>query len=563
MQQSTAQSPKPGAVWRDEPFEPNYARKTLLTRFPWTLSWRIHVSRGYTELVGQLLQNIEDILGKNPPLDFLRIIEQEEEQGGTRRKLHVFIEPCQCSAAKSQAIRHAIHMTGKWAERLCPRCGDKLMTVNPFDEDACDMTPQLIAFLKTRSGPFRSRTIEICLPCLQLEWEASHPFGFVEESGLEASEEEDEDCDEATDGDEPWDEACIAEENEAGEDCADAINDDATPDEEQNSAVEQTVKAAIFRAADIDLLEKTCSGATRDQSSRAKALVSRLRETEPNKPLTAIPGDWRAVCDDLDARFPNFKDVTEFLRSQFALSDIGDRVIRSAPVLLVGEPGIGKTEYLQQLAEAVAGEFIAINIGNSQTNSTLVGSERYWANSHQGGIFDALVFGTVGNPIIMLDEIDKAGGQKDGYKPLSALHQLLEPRQARNFYDLSVPEIKFDASHVLWMASANDLDMIEKPIVDRFTVFGIEKPTPAQMTAVVNTIYRRFLAEHPSGVYFDREIRPDTMALLCEYHPRKVRKLVDGAFGFAARDTRNYLRPEDIRDSEDGKNKRHAIGFVR
>ncbi|WP_341326831.1 AAA family ATPase [Methylotuvimicrobium sp. KM2] len=557
---STTQSSKPGAVWVDEPFEPDCARNTLLVRFPWTLSWRIHVSSGYIELVDQLLQNIEDILGKNPPLDFLRIIEQEEEQGPTRRKIHVFIEPRQCSAAKSQAIRHAIHMTGKWAERLCPRCGDKLVTVNPFDEDTCEMTPELIAFLKARSGPFRSRTIEICLPCLQLEWESSHPFGFVEESGLEVSDE-DEDCDEAIDGDEPWDEACPAEENESGEDCADAINDDAPPDEVQNSAVEQAVKAAIFKAADIDLLEKTCSTATRDQSSRAKALISSLRETEPDKPLTPIPDDWRSVCDDLDARFPNFKDVTEFLRSQFALSDIGDRVIRSAPVLLVGEPGIGKTEYLHQLAEAVAGEFIAINIGNSQTNSTLAGSERYWSNSHQGRLFDALVFGTVANPIIMLDEIDKAGGQYDKYKPLSALHQLLEPRQARNFYDLSVPEIKFDASHILWVASANDLDMIEKPIVDRFTVFGVEKPTPAQMTAVVNNIYRRFLAEHPSGAYFDSEIRPDTMALLCAHPPRKVRKLVEGAFGFAAREARNYLLPEDIRDSE--KNKRHTIGFVR
>jgi ATP-dependent Lon protease len=177
-------------------------------------------------------------------------------------------------------------------------------------------------------------------------------------------------------------------------------------------------------------------------------------------------------------------------------------------------------------------------------------------------LFNELVLGSVANPIIMLDELDKAKGST-GYDPLCALHALLEPRQAQSFHDLSFPNIIVDASHVIWIASANSIDSIDAPILDRFTVFNIADPDAAQMITIVHSQYQRFIDKHPSGGVFEKTIRDDVLEELCTHHPRKVRKLLEQAFGLAAFDKRNYLKVQDIIDSDvSKKRKKRGIGFV-
>jgi len=122
-----------------------------------------------------------------------------------------------------------------------------------------------------------------------------------------------------------------------------------------------------------------------------------------------------------------------------------------------------------------------------------------------------------------------------------------------------------DASHVVWIATANTLDAIEKPILDRFMIFHIAVPTSEQMLEVVKNQYRRFLNDSPAGNYFKSEISPDVLKKLCQYHPRNVRKILNLSFGIAASQQRKYLTIEDIQESEvKGKSKQYrpGIGFM-
>ena len=161
----------------------------------------------------------------------------------------------------------------------------------------------------------------------------------------------------------------------------------------------------------------------------------------------------------------------------------------------------------------------------------------------------------------MLDEIDKAKGS-NGYDPLAALYNLLELRQARKFKDLSVPELTLDASHVIWMATANSMESVNSPIIDRFSVFTIENPTPAQTRDIAANQYQRFINNHPSGGAFEPVIRDDVLNELGNYHPRRVGKILKQAFGDAAFNARNYLTVDDIKRCDTGEKKSVGMGFL-
>jgi|APLak6261667961_1056064.scaffolds.fasta_scaffold02638_2 ATP-dependent Lon protease len=159
------------------------------------------------------------------------------------------------------------------------------------------------------------------------------------------------------------------------------------------------------------------------------------------------------------------------------------------------------------------------------------------------------------------NELDKSGGDPR-YNPMSALHGLLEPRQAKQFKDLSVPELTIDASNLIWIATGNTSDGIEKPILDRFTIFNIEEPTKEQGAVIVTNLYKRFIDNHPSGNIFESDIRDDVLMELSKHHPRKIRKMLNQAFGMAAFNDRTYLTVEDIKSCESGDIKKAGIGFL-
>jgi len=534
-------------------FNTQSIQEDLLPYFTWTNGWKIQVSGGLQIPLGNLLADIQDILSSKPQISFLRIVEEQVHDELFVRKLRVFIESNDANTAKNAAITYAINKAEAASEEVCYQCGNSFHHDTPIDKDDLTYYTSMHNIEK-----YSMQFMKICLCCIQRTCE-----GYVADVSGDNSA--------SIESQEPVD-ILLQDETELAEINTDTITEEQQEkdskkidqDESNNktSTASDGNKIILYDRKSLKKLEKNYEGAPREQASRIKNLTKRLKEGSAEKLLVSIPDNWQKQCDELQHNFSNFNEVTQFVRHQFALSSVSDQQLRFPPFLLVGDAGIGKTEYMLTLADLCKTKLEVIDISNAQSSSTLSGSESFWGNTKTGVVFDSLMFSNVANPIFMLDEIDKTS-ESASYQPLAALHGLLEARQAKQFKDLSVPEILMDASHIIWIATANSVESIEKPILDRFLVFHIETPTAEQMRNIVSNQYDRYLNQSAAGQFFEAEVRSDVIDELCKYHPRSVKKRLSLAFGFAANEKRNYLTVSDIKKNKlSEERKKTGMGFM-
>lgn len=275
--------------------------------------------------------------------------------------------------------------------------------------------------------------------------------------------------------------------------------------------------------------------------------------------LKTISDDWRLLIDTFEDGFPNFSVVADLLRDFFALSSIGDRRIHFPPLLLVGEAGVGKTEAARWLSENLGLPFKVIDMATAQTGAALSGSEKFWANTRVGQLFEVLAYERFANPLIVLDELDKVV-QDTRYDPLASLYTLLEPSSARNFTDLSIGDFDVNASHINWVATANELSNIPLPILSRFTVVDVCKPTEEQAAKIILSIYKRLLRDSTWGDYFNSELSEEVIDALVIYPPRTAKNILHRALGASIRNSRYEVHYCDLTLPKSAV--RRSIGFM-
>lgn len=294
-----------------------------------------------------------------------------------------------------------------------------------------------------------------------------------------------------------------------------------------------------------------------------KTVIQRIRDAGfDQRTLGMLPDDWNAMIEEFAQIFPNFSELTKILRDQFALQARGDGRVAWMPILLVGSAGVGKTEASHWLAKRLALPFKVLDMASAHTGSPLSGSEAFWSNTQPGLLFELLAYQPTANPIVLLDELDKAASGKHQYDPLSPLYTLLEPASAQTLTDLSTSSFAINARHVNWIATANSVDNIPGPLLSRLTVLHIHTPTPEQVAQIAQNMYARIRAEFQWGSTFLPYLDEDVVSMLKHLPPRGIGNALQRALGRAAHDKRDHIQPKDINSGKHDNSGKRSIGFT-
>ena len=257
-------------------------------------------------------------------------------------------------------------------------------------------------------------------------------------------------------------------------------------------------------------------------------------------------------------------------RDHFGLEEVKKRILEhlgvlrlnpdaKAPILcFVGPPGVGKTSLGKSIATALGREFERMSLGGLSDESELRGHRRTYIGAMPGRLMQALRRVGVRNPVLMLDEVDKLGRHHMG-DPAAALLEVLDPEQNNEFRDNYLDQ-PFDLSKVLFVVTANDLDTIPRPLLDRLEIIPFSGYSEEEKLEIAR---RYLLPASLEAIGLDDEtvqVEPDALRRMIQGYTREagVRRLkrrVDQvlrkvALEVAESDSRKLrtVRAEDLRE---------------
>ncbi len=228
---------------------------------------------------------------------------------------------------------------------------------------------------------------------------------------------------------------------------------------------------------------------TEQAQARVDEEMDKLSVLEPGSPEYSVTRnylDWITLLpwgvhseDKLDLQFARktldkdhygLEDVKERILEFLALGIMKGEIAGSI-ILLVGPPGVGKTSIGHSIAEALGRKFYRFSVGGIRDEAEIKGHRRTYIGAMPGKFLQAMKDAGTENPVIMLDEIDKIGASYHG-DPASALLEVLDPEQNSDFLDHYL-DLRFDLSKVLFICTANQLDTIPRPLLDRMETISL------------------------------------------------------------------------------------------
>lgn len=238
------------------------------------------------------------------------------------------------------------------------------------------------------------------------------------------------------------------------------------------------------------------SGMNDEARKEAEKVLNRMKQEGKDSHEYGLLYDYLDFMTSLDWKAPQFTPIDLDRAEQildedhYGLKKVKERIIQQLAVmalnrkqygsilLFVGAPGTGKTSIGQSIARALGREYVRISLGGIRDEAEIRGHRRTYIGAMPGRIMEGIKRSGVSNPVIVLDEVDKLA--KDyGRDPASALLEVLDPEQNSTFTDhyMNVP---YDLSNVLFVCTANSLDTIPEPLLNRMEVINFSGYTAVE-----------------------------------------------------------------------------------
>lgn len=247
------------------------------------------------------------------------------------------------------------------------------------------------------------------------------------------------------------------------------------------------------------LAETTLSDEARKEAEREFKRFERLPDQSPERHVLRT---WLDLVLDLPWT-KQTEDNLEIARARqvlnedhYGLEDVKERILEhlgvlqrnpkaKAPILcFVGPPGVGKTSLGQSIARALGRKFERMSLGGLHDESELRGHRRTYIGAMAGRLIQAIRRAGANNPVLMLDEVDKLGRDFRG-DPAAALLEVLDPAQNSTFRD-NYLDLPFDLSKVMFVTTANTLDSLPQPLLDRMEVLRLAGYSEEEKVAIAN-----------------------------------------------------------------------------
>ena len=248
--------------------------------------------------------------------------------------------------------------------------------------------------------------------------------------------------------------------------------------------------------------------------------------------LTNLP--WGKQTED-KISIPNAERVLN--REHYGLEKVKERILEhlalmqykeglKTPILcLYGPPGVGKTSLGKSIANALGRKYVRISLGGVHDEAEVRGHRRTYVGSMPGRIIKGLIKAQTDNPVFVLDEIDKVSDNNYNGDPQSALLEVLDPEQNSAFHD-NFLDVDYDLSKVLFVATANSLSTLPRPLLDRMEIISVD----GYLTEEKREIARRHLIpriEEGLGLLGNIKFAPAALEFIIEKYTREsgVRQL--------------------------------------